>query len=498
MFFRFIFFINSILLISFYSHAALPPFPFVIESLEKEHGARDEIIVPETPEEPEKKILIKEFIPSDVKAPVAEASSLFPVPQGLEENVEFWVSVYTKYNNWDVILHDADYPSLVYEVVEAKQIMDDSISYRSKLRKINNIINSRKKYYKRLLIEIQNKVDAGETTNLSEEEKNLFEKFTHIEENKKFLRATYKKRMRMQLGQRNNFILGLQQSGKYLRYIEDIFTEMNMPRELIRLIYVESMFNLKAYSKVGASGIWQFMRSTGKRFLEISYAIDERRDPISATRAAANLLNQNYKLLKEWPIAITAYNHGARGMLRAVNRVGSTDLKQIIDNYRSGTFGFASKNFYAQFLAAFEVESNSKNYFGEVARIEEIKFKEFILPDFVTFSAIRDLTGLDKEIISDFNPALKEEVFSGHARIPKGYGLKLPENIFEDFVARYGEIPKDLKHDIQEKAKYYTVQRGDNLWTIGRKFNTSVDRIKRLNGIRNGRQLRAGTVLIMP
>ena len=119
--------------------------------------------------------------------------------------------------------------------------------------------------------------------------------------------------------------------------------------------HVESSFDPYAYSKVGAAGLWQFMRSTGRRFLRIDAAVDERLDPYRATEAAAQLLSYNYRLLGSWPLAITAYNHGAEGMRRAREQLGTDDIVRIVRDYHSPTFGFASRNFYVSFLAALTV-----------------------------------------------------------------------------------------------------------------------------------------------
>ena len=98
---------------------------------------------------------------------------------------------------------------------------------------------------------------------------------------------------------------------------------------------VESSFNVRARSRYGAVGLWQFMRSTGRRYLRIGRGIDERMDPLESTRAAARLLKENYEHFGNWPLAITAYNHGRRGILRAVREVGSRDLSEIIQRYES-------------------------------------------------------------------------------------------------------------------------------------------------------------------
>ena len=136
----------------------------------------------------------------------------------------------------------------------------------------------------------------------------------------------------------------------------------NLPEELSVLPHVESSFQLRAYSSAGAAGIWQFTRGTGRLFMRVGYDVDERRDPILATYGAAKLLKKNYEVVGSWPLAITAYNHGLRGMQRAKKRHG-TNIVKIIENYRSRTFGFASRNFYPEFLAALHVVKNQNKWF---------------------------------------------------------------------------------------------------------------------------------------
>ena len=142
------------------------------------------------------------------------------------------------------------------------------------------------------------------------------------------------------------------------------FRDRGLPEDLAYLPHVESSFNTHAYSKYGAAGMWQFMRATGRRFLKVNYVVDERLDPLTATRAAAQLLKDNHKLLGTWPLAITAYNHGEVGMQRAVRKMGTKDIVAIIERYKGRSFGFASRNFYPQFLAARRVARSWRAHFG--------------------------------------------------------------------------------------------------------------------------------------
>jgi membrane-bound lytic murein transglycosylase D len=155
----------------------------------------------------------------------------------------------------------------------------------------------------------------------------------------------------------------------YLPAMQAILRQHGVPEELAHLTLVESCFNLEAYSKVGAAGVWQFMPSTGRQYMTVDGAIDERRDPLRSTQAAAEHLRGDYEVLGTWPLAITAYNHGRGGMARAVRTVGTTDFGEISSNYRGPAFGFASRNFYPEFLAALEVVARSEDHFGEVREV---------------------------------------------------------------------------------------------------------------------------------
>jgi membrane-bound lytic murein transglycosylase D len=161
--------------------------------------------------------------------------------------------------------------------------------------------------------------------------------------------------IRVQQGLREKVDEGIQRAQALLPRILAILQEHDVPVELAALPLVESTYNPQAYSKAGAVGLWQFIRSTGKRYLTITRARDDRRDPLRATQAAARLLRHNYEALGSWPLAIVAYNHGREGVLTARAAVGSSAIEDIIARYTGPRFGFASKNFYAEFLAALKV-----------------------------------------------------------------------------------------------------------------------------------------------
>src|SRR5262249_30675666 len=161
-----------------------------------------------------------------------------------------------------------------------------------------------------------------------------------------------------------------------------------------------------AYSSVGAAGIWQFMRATGYRFMRIDSSIDERKDPIMATRAAARYFSDAYSRLGEWPLAVTSYNHGVSGLVRAVSTVGTKDLGTLIRKYDGTAWGFASKNFYAEFMAALEVEQRAAAYFPELKREDPWRFDEIRLGRPISYSELVRFSKSDDDEIANLNRAL--------------------------------------------------------------------------------------------
>ena len=195
-------------------------------------------------------------------------------------------------------------------------------------------------------------------------------------------------RIKVQRGISERFTAGVRRSGRYMEHMRKIFAARQLPLELVYLPLVESSFRNDARSFRGAVGMWQFMPRTGRRYMRVTRLVDERRDPLEATRAAARLLQENYRELKTWPLAVTAYNHGRAGMKRAVRRVGTRDIVTIIRRYRSRTFKFASKNFYAEFLAAVHVMREVERHLPHVRFDRLVHFDEISLHRRVAVSAL--------------------------------------------------------------------------------------------------------------
>lgn len=247
---------------------------------------------------------------------------------------------------------------------------------------------------------------------------------THIEDRNKYWHVA--RALRTQRGQRDFIASGIQASGRYLPAIKKSFRDQGVPEELANIAFIESSFNLAAYSKVGAAGVYQIMPATGKQYMIIDDLIDERRDPIKSGLAAAKLLKLNYKLTQRWPLAITAYNHGVGGINRAIKTVKSREIIDLINNYNGRAFGFASKNFYTGFLGLLDTLEKSEKIFPNVLQFSELKFSTHRVSRPTTMGKLKEKLQISTDIVSFYNPDLSRAALQNDAVIPRGYILKYP------------------------------------------------------------------------
>ena len=307
-------------------------------------------------------------------------------------------------------------------------------------------------------------------------------------------------RIRFQLGQSDRFKEGLIRSSSWETHIAETFANQGLPPELAVLPHVESSFNAAAYSKVGAAGLWQFMRSTGRRYMRIDDAVDERLDPYRSTEAAAQLLAYNYRVLGSWPLALTAYNHGAAGMRRAKETVGTDDFVKINRTYNSRTFGFASRNFFPSFLAALTIDENPEKYFGALQRRPEIKFRELPMPAYVRLTTLERTLGVDREQLRVLNPAWRPTIYQGSRLVPRGYHLRLPADTAESWTAEMlaSRLPANELYAGQITPRTHKVRKGESLSGIAERYGLTAARLAEMNGISPNAQLRAGRRLELP
>jgi membrane-bound lytic murein transglycosylase D len=420
-------------------------------------------------------------------APIAQSSAetLLERPAGLEPAVEFWKRVYSEVGTNGGLIHDSEYLDVVYSVLR----FPEGLSRRSREHRVEK--------EKRRIRGILGSLARGQHTGLSAAEAEVLSRWPRGVSNDTLRKAA--SRLRFQLGQANKFRAGLVRSGAWLDHIEQTLRHHGVPVELSALPHVESSFNPHAYSRVGAAGLWQFTRSTGRLFLRIDSVVDERLDPFVATDAAARLLKRNYEITGSWPLAITAYNHGAAGMKRAAQKLGTKNMATIARKYKSRTFGFASRNFYASFLAALDVSRDADRIFGELGRDEPVDYTLISMPHFYRASTLSQALGVSLATLREHNGGLRPAVWEGSKYIPRDYTLRVPRSqIAERPSLLLARIPEHERLSQQHRDRYYKVRRGDTLSRIASRHGVRMSELVALNHLRSRHRIRVGQVLVLP
>jgi membrane-bound lytic murein transglycosylase D len=421
-------------------------------------------------------------------APVgpARADEPMPRPPQLERDVQFWIRVYTQIDTNAGFLHDQYNLGIVYDTLHFASSTPPSERQR--------LVDEARAHYGAALKRI---ADAGEGGTLSSDDQRIKDLWG-AEGTPARLRNAVDD-IRFQLGQADRFRGGLIRSGAWETHIAETLANLGLPAELAVLPHVESSFNPNAYSKVGAAGLWQFMRSTGRRYMRIDGAVDDRLDPFRSTEAAAQLLAYNYRVLGTWPLALTAYNHGTEGVRHAKESMGTDDIVRIVRSYTSRTFGFASRNFYVSFLAALDIDHNPEKYFGYLPKEHEAHFREVETPAYVPALSLEHVLKIDTATLRQLNPALLPSVWNGAQRIPKGYRLRLPQ---EDtdwstqlLAQRLGAAEMFAG---QRGPRRYRVQQGDTLAALADRYGVPIEMLASLNHVRASAHLRPGRVISVP
>ena len=415
----------------------------------------------------------------------AHAEDPFPQPPELQPDVDFWVSIFAEYTTNQGVMHDSRNLAIVYETIDFGEGADSRERHRS--------ITARRKAIQSVLASLA----SGKRDNLTDEESRILALFPDGVDSKMLVAAS--RNIRYQQGLRDRFREGLVRAGRWRDYIEQEFAALGVPADLAALPHVESSYNPAARSHVGASGIWQFTRSTGRRFMRVDHVVDERNDPFAATRAAGKLLAYNYSITGNWPMAITAYNHGLAGVRRAMRQFGDTAYTEILRNYKGRTFGFASRNFYVAFLAARQVDQQAEKYFPGLVPEQPTDYVVLTLPDYIPVAELSDALGVTTKQFAAHNPALQGTVWQASKHVPRGFQVRLPSAV----VAGTGSelvngIPPDVWQSSQLPDLFHTVRRGDTLSQIAQTYKTRVSTLVALNNLSSSHRIRAGQRLRLP
>ncbi|MEQ1531905.1 MAG: transglycosylase SLT domain-containing protein, partial [Methylococcales bacterium] len=341
----------------------------------------------------------------------------FPRPVGLKDAVGFWRQVFGEWRTHQLVLHDDTHLGIVYDVVELTGYIGWKLSAEQQA-----VVNKHKKH----LIGQLNDLDylLHKRRRLTAEQQHLYDLITRKAGRKAIHNAST--RIRIQRGMKESFQTGLEASSRYDVLMREVFQKNNLPEELAYLPHVESAFTTTARSPAGAVGVWQFMPITGKRYLRIDKSMDERYDPILATRGASKYLNYAYTRLGDWGLAVTSYNFGLSGMLRARQEYGK-DIARIAKEYDSPSFGFASRNYYAEFLAVCDIMADLPRYFPKGVDYQlQPSVKPVELPEDMTSGQIAKKYRVHYTKLAELNPAWTKEAAKGKVALPARTSVWLP------------------------------------------------------------------------
>ena len=413
------------------------------------------------------------------------ADELFPVPDGMQRDVDFWIDIFSHYTTEQGVLHDNRNLAVVYERID----LSAEMGRRERQRQIAR----RREHYQDILRTLA----SGKRDKLTDEESRVLALWPEDVSNATLKAAV--RQIRYQQGLRDRFLEGLQRSGRWRDYIEAELRALGVPVDLAALPHVESSYNPDARSHVGASGIWQFTRSTGRRFMRIDHVLDERNDPWEASRAAGKLLAYNYSITGNWPMAITAYNHGLSGVRRAMREFGDDAYAEIFRSYKGRTFGFASRNFYVAFLAARHVDQNARTYFPGAVLEPPTDYATFELDNYIAAADLSDALGVSTRQLAAHNMALQSTIWQGSKHLPRGLTVRLPADRLDAPVETLlAGIPADHWQEEQLPDLFHTIARGDTLSQIAETYKTSVSTLVALNNLGSSHRIRAGQQLRLP
>ena len=351
-----------------------------------------------------------------------------------QKRIKFWEQIFLDHDDQVIVIHDRFRPWIIidyiyFDIISAQNHQSNPIARSQQ----NLIIDAYINRYKQALNNFKEHGLKG--VNYGYAERKLFLAYQYSTDNLQLL-VEGKLRIRTQRGLANSFLIGAKNAQDYLPYFEKEFRSQGVPAELTRLAFVESMFNPNAFSKVGASGMWQFMPATAKIFLKVNNHIDERSSPFKAANAAASYLKSHFEKLQKWPLAVTAYNHGRAGVLRATRVTESNDISVIVKYYNQRSFGFASQNFFAEVMAV--IRSYQK-------LIDQRKLS--VIPSSLDIASINLKTEIKvknlakklqtkPELIAKLNPCIKKSTFEHHPdfKLPKRYRLYLPRSTASKYL----------------------------------------------------------------
>ena len=422
----------------------------------------------------------------------------FPCPDALRRRVDFWIDVYGRWRTNDAILHDAQRPHRVYKIIKGKACGTKGNT---------QFIKEQKRQIRLRLERIAILIEQNKTITQAKDKHylNMFPERSPAV----LRRAT--RNLRCQSGNKDGFRNALRRFGTYGPIVRRVLKDAGLHQDIQYLPFVESSYNPEAYSRVGATGMWQIMPRTARELgLELNATMDERLDPEAASWAAARYLKDSRKNLtvaarskkanvsdsELTPFVITSYNYGVNGMRRAIKKLGP-DFLTVLNRYRTKKFRVAVKNFYAGFLAARHVAQNSKRFFGSYSKGRPLRYDTIMLRSSVSIDRIRAVFGISLSRLKSLNPALTRFVWHGWREIPGGYPLRLPlrQGGWADKIAYLHSLPPEADRGT---PKRYTVRSGDTACAIASAFRVKCRDLIDMNRLGRQAVIRVGQSVQIP
>jgi membrane-bound lytic murein transglycosylase D len=286
---------------------------------------------------------------------------------------------------------------------------------------------------------------------------------------------------------RDVFQKWLDRSARYIPVMKDIFREKNQPEDLVYVAMIESGFNPYAVSWARAVGPWQFMPHTGKLYgLKIDWWVDERKDPIKSTQAAAEHFKDLHNLFGSWPLAMASYNAGAGKVQRAVLRTRSEDFWDL---KQSRYIRRETKNYVPKYMAATIIAKNPEAYGFTVQPYDLFVYDEVVITESTDLRLVARCAETTYDVIKELNPELKRWVTPPDAT---NYVLRVPKGTAAVFNANFAAVPADQKI----RWERHLVAQGETLSSIAKQYNTSADSIREINNVKKGRIVPGKHILI--
>ncbi len=289
---------------------------------------------------------------------------------------------------------------------------------------------------------------------------------------------------------KRSFRKRLSRSGRYIEAMAEIFIEKGLPPELVFLPLIESGFKTNAYSRKRAAGPWQFIPATAKKYgLKINWWVDERRDPVKSTKAAAEYLKKLYERFGSWNLALAAYNAGEGKISKALRRVKKRDYWTI---RKTRYIVRETKNYVPSYIAATAIAIDPENFgFEDIDYHEPFEYDEVVIDTPMDLEAIAKFTGVKKSVIKELNPELRRWCTPPNV---SSYTLRIPTGTKEMFLSNLSNAnDSELLY-----VRFYKIKTGDTVGKIARRLGSSIQAIIDANSLGKRALIIAGKSILVP